>query len=241
MKENIKQAASLFLRLIIVNFLCAVVVLSISGVIAPSFFGESAGYVAVGVKNDKDELLYEHYYADGEDTKKAEYEKKGYEVIEKNMPKELSKKGNVITYIVTQFLCLMLLCSFVYPRLWDLGVMDSNLVNFNHKIENKSRGFIIGAITVIPAVLALAFMLITKNSVCKDVPLAIYKFLNSSLYGFLELASGTVSTFGKISIIRGLAMFIPQITVPLIAGISYILGCKNISIGEKLIYKKDKK
>ena len=241
MKDNFKQAVSLFIRLVVVNFLCAVVVLSISGVIAPSFFGESQGYVAVGVKDEKDELLYEHYYKDGDDKLEAEYKAKGYEIVKKDMPKELGKKGNTITYAVTQFLCLMLLCSFVYPRLWDLGVTDSNLVNFNHKAEDKLRGFKIGAFTVIPAVLLLAFMLITKNSICSTVPLAIYKFLNSSLYGFLEFASGTTATFGKVSVFRGILMFIPQILVPVIAGFSYILGFKNFSIGEKLVYKKDKK
>ena len=241
MKDNLKQSVSLFIRLVIVNFLCAVVVLSISGVIAPSFFGESAGYVAIGVKDEKDELLYEHYYADGEDKKEVEYKAKGYEIVKKDMPKELDKKGNLITYAVTQFLCLMLLCSFVYPRLWDLGVADSNMVNYNHKSEDKLRGFKIGAFTIVPAVLLLAFMLITKNNICATVPLAIYKFLNSSLYGFLEFASGTTATFAKVSVARGLLMFLPQILVPLIAGVSYILGYKNISIGEKLVYKKDKK
>lgn len=241
MKDNIKHAGSLFLRIVIVNFLCAVVVLSISGIIAPNLFGEPQGYIVVGVKDGKDEYLYEHYFADGEDTKKAEYEKQGYEIVEKNMPKELDKKGNIITYIVAQFLCLMLLGSFVYGRLWDLGSGDSNLVSFNHKTENKLRGFIIGGLTVIPAVLLLLFMLITKNSICSDVPLAIYKFLNSSIFGFLELASGTTSTFGNLPIIRGIAMFVPQITVPVLAGVSYILGYKHISIGELLVYKKDKK
>lgn len=241
MKEVLKTAVSIFLKLIIVNFMCGIIVISIT-LIAGGLFSKSVGYTAFGTKegSEKSETLYSYYYADGEDALRSEYEAKGYTITESPI-RELSSTRNTVTMLVAQFFCLMLLCSFVYPKLWHLGTSDSNLVHFKHKKEDKLKGLKVGVVTVIPAVLLLLILFIFKNGFSAEFPIAIYKLLNSSLYGFVELASGSAVTFGKLSVLNFVLMLSSQLVIPIITYISYILGYKNISVGEKIIYKKDNK
>ena len=72
MKENFKTGAKLFLKLIVVNIMCFFVVMSFS-VLSTAAFTKNVGYKAYGTSSDSSEPqeLYTHYYADGEDTKKA--------------------------------------------------------------------------------------------------------------------------------------------------------------------------
>lgn len=241
MKEVLKTAISIFLKLIIVNFMCGVIVVSLT-LIASGFFSETVGYNAFGTKegSDKTDSLYSYYYADGEDALRSEYEAQGYTITESPI-RELSSKGNTVAMLVAQFLCLMMLCSFVYPKLWQLGASDSNLVHFKHKKEDKLKGLKIGGITIIPAVVLLIVLFTMKNGILSEFPVAIYKLLNSSLYGFVEFAAGNAKTFSELSVLNFVLMLASQLVIPIITYISYILGYKNISVGEKIIYKKDNK
>ena len=78
MKENFKTGAKLFLKLIVVNIMCFFVVMSFS-VLSTAAFTKNVGYKAYGTSSDSSEPqeLYTYYYAEGEDTKKAEYEGQG--------------------------------------------------------------------------------------------------------------------------------------------------------------------
>ncbi len=239
MKEVIKTAASLFLKLIIVNFMCAIVVLSIT-ILANGFFAKQIGYTALGTKDgaEKSEALYTYRYSDGEDTQRAKYEADGYEITEYPL-KELSDSGSNTTTAVAQVMCLMLLASFVYPVIWQIGIKDGNLVKFKHKSEDKLKGLKIGLITIIPA-LALLIFLFAAGDLVSKLPLAIYKLINSSLYGFIDLADGNAIVFGDLNIFNYLFIAATQLVIPVISYFSYILGIKNISISEKIIYKKNK-
>ena len=109
MKEVIKTALSLFVKLIVVNFMCLMVVLSIN-VLVSGFFSEDIGYIATGVKEgeEKAETLYTYYYADGEDTKLAKFEAEGYKIT-KTSVKELSDSYNTAGIWFSQFLCFYFL------------------------------------------------------------------------------------------------------------------------------------
>lgn len=241
MKEVIKTAVSLFLKLILVNFMCAIVVLSVS-ILANGLFAEEVGYTALGVKEgeEQSETLYTYRYDEGEDTKRADYEAQGYEIVEYSL-KELSRKGNIISTAVAQFLTFCLLCSFVYPINWELGTKDSNLVKFKHKEADTLKGLKIGLFAIIPAVLLLVFLFATKNNLTAGVSTAIYKLMNSSLYGFIDIADGHAVAFGELSAWNFLALAAVQLVIPIVSFISYFLGFKNISIGEKFVYRKEKK
>ena len=79
MQDNLKAGLKLFVRIIIANILSAIVVLSVIA-ISVSAFADEIGYDVYGVKGEsgETELLYRHYYADGDDTKLEDFETDGY-------------------------------------------------------------------------------------------------------------------------------------------------------------------
>ena len=117
------------------------------------------------------------------------------------------------------------------------GTNDSNLVRFKHKNEDKFKGLKIGAVAAVPNYLLLIFLVIAKLGAFPNFPMALYKFLNSSVYSFIEIILGRAITVSELAVWRLALLFILPLLIPVIAGISYILGYKNISVGEKLIYK----
>ena len=107
MKENFKTGAKLFLKLIVVNIMCFFVVMSFS-VLATAAFTKNVGYKAYGTSSDSSEPqeLYTHYYADGDDTKKAEYEGRGFTVSESKIRSEMTRGGTAAFLAVSQIFCI---------------------------------------------------------------------------------------------------------------------------------------
>ncbi len=242
MNEIFKNGLSLFLRLIIINVMCFFLAISFN-VLASAAFTENIGYTAYGTSSENTEQveLYTHYNSDGEDLKLKEYEEQGYTITKSNIRSTISGKGNTVFLVVTQLFCTILIASFIYPNFWSMGTKDSNLVHFKHKKEDKLKGLKCGLIAVAPALLFIIFILITKNTICAKLPVVLYKFLNSSYYSVIEVVVGKSATFGELSVLRMIPLFLIQLFVPLVSLTAYLLGYKNISIGEKFIYKKSKK
>ena len=241
MKEIFKSGVGLFGKLIIVNIMCFFIVISIS-VLCSAAFTENVGYIAYGVKEGSEESveLYTYNYADGEDTKREEFEAQGYTITESSVRSPLSKTGNTVFLTVTQLFCLSLLIAFIYPNFWSMGTKDSNLVHFKHKKEDKFKGLKAGSIAVVPSVLLLLFLCITKSGISATFPVVLYKFLNSSVYAFIQLGSGNATTFSDLSIGSIIIFFLLIAIIPITSYVAYLLGYKNISLGEKFIYKKNK-
>lgn len=212
-------------------------VISLS-VLATAAFSENIGYIAYGVSSESEESeeLYRHYYKDGEDTKKAQYEDNGYTVTESKIRSEISKTGNAVFLTVSAIFCLVLTVSFVYPKLWQMGTKDSNLVQFKHKKEDKLKGLKCGIIAIIPSVI----LLIVFAFIIPETQTTLYKFLNCSSYTFIDWIVGSAKTFKELSIIKILGLLILNAVIPLSAFSGYLLGYKNISLSEKFIYKKNK-
>lgn len=241
MKEILKCAVSLFGKLIMVNIMCFFLVISLS-VLSTAVFTQNIGYTAYGTLEGSDESvkLYEHYTADGEDTLRADYEAKGYTITESKLRSEISGVGNAVFLTVSQLCCFMLLASFIYPKLWEMGTKDSNLVHFKHKNEDVFKGLKAGLAAVVPSVAVLLFLAVTSGGISSKFPIVIYKFANSSFYTFIHLIVGKATVFGELSFVSFILLFIISAIVPLISFIAYYLGYKNISVGEKFIYKKNK-
>ncbi|MBR7133335.1 MAG: hypothetical protein IKD04_07355 [Clostridia bacterium] len=240
MKEYFKIGLKDFGRSIIVNFMCLIIVISMS-VLASAAFSEDIGYIAYGTKEDSEqsEQLYTYYYEDGEDTKLSEYEAQGYTVTKSDLS-EITKTGDTVFLVTVQIFTLLLLVSFLYPEFWNYGTKDNNLVNFKHKEADLYKGLKCGAVSIIPYALLLLFFLFTKNTVCASFPTALLKFINPSVYTFTQLIVGTPTVLSKLAVWRILLLFALLLVTPIAAQIGYTLGYKNISISEKLIYKKKK-
>lgn len=242
MKEILKNSASLYLKIVVVSFMCSIVVLSIN-ILANGFFSKEVGYKAFGtIENEegKEESkeLYLYYYEDGEDTERAKYEAEGYEISEYKL-KELSANALNTATVVSQIFCFFLLATFVYPTVWDIGFKDGNKVKFKRIEPDKFKGLKIGLLAQVPGVVFLIF-LFAAQGITKNIPIDLYKLVTAPLYGFIELVKGDASTFGNLKVLNFIFILLLHLIVPVIAHISYILGLKNYSIGEKLIFKKNK-
>lgn len=239
MNEILKGGGKLFLRTVVVNLMCFFIVISFS-VLTTAVFTKNIGYKAYGTTSDSSDSteLYIYYFEDGDDTKKSAYEEEGYTVSTVTIRSEISKSGKTCFLIVSQVFCFLLLCGFIYPEIWHNGTTNSNLVRFKHKKEDKFKGFKIGALAAIPNYLVLIFLVTAKLGALPNFPMALYKFLNSSVYSFIELILGGAVTVSELSVLRFMLLFLLPLIIPVIAGVSYILGYNNISVGEKLVYKK---
>ena len=235
MKEILKNSLSLFGRIIVVDLMCFFLVISLS-VLATAAFSENIGYIAYGTtsESEKSTELYRHYYADGDDTKREAYEEDGYTITESKIRSKVSRTGNAVFLTVSAIFSLVLTVSFIYPKFWAMGTKDSNLVHFKHKKEDKLKGLKCGLIATIPGVIVLLLFFF----VLRDVPVAIYRFLNCNVYTFVDLIVGKASTFKDVSFIQFIGLFLLKAVIPLSAYAGYMLGYKNISISEKFIYKK---
>ncbi len=244
MKEIVKNGALLWLRTIVVTFMCLIICVSMSVLISAGF-SENLGYYAYGQKEDskEPELLYEYNIADGEDTKKAEFEEKGYTVTTQKKTR-ITDTGNVVFLIVSQIFCTLLTIAFIYPNLWQLGAKDSNLVKFKHKESDPLKGLKIGLVGTIPSFLVFVGFVVCRFVYAK-LPVAIYRFLNCTNYSFVYLIGGEGSnpqvTVGEVAIWRFVLLFLLLLIIPAIAFAAYLLGFKDISLGERFIYKNAKR
>lgn len=242
MKEIFKMGLSLFGKIIIINFMCFFLVISLS-VLSNAVFTEDIGYNAFGTKEGSEESvqLYSYYYKDGEDTQKQKYEDEGYTVTTSTIRSTISKTGNTVFLTVTQLFNIILLAGMIYPALWQRGTKDSNLVHFKHQPEDKLKGLKCGIIAAIPSVLLLLVLTAVKSSAAVSAfPAALLNMLLASTYSVNTLISGSAATLGELSILKMLLYLLLQLLVPAIAYVSYLLGYKNISLGEKFVYKKNK-
>ena len=152
---------------------------------------------------------------------------------------KLSNSGKTCFLIVSQAVAFCFTSGFIYPELWNRGTKDSNLVKFKHKNEDKLKGFKIGAVAAVPNYLFLVFLVIARLGLFLSFPMALYKLLNSSVYSFIDVIVGSAVAVSDMSVLRLALLFLLPLIIPAVSGISYILGYKNISVGEKFIYKKN--
>jgi hypothetical protein len=238
MKEVFKSGSMLFFRTIIINIMCFFVVFSITA-FALAAFAQEKGYVAYGTASGSgvSKKLYTHYNSDGEDTKLAEYEAKGYTVTKRGI-RELSTGANVAVLLIGQAFSLGILISFVYPSLWKQGASDHNLANFQHEKADPLKGLKIGLTANAPYVLYFLFLVVTMNGISKTTTVALYKLVNTSFFPIIELIAGNTANFSDLSAIKIILLAFLHTVIPFIAFLGYYLGFKDYAISERLIYQK---
>lgn len=239
MESNGKYAVSCGIRYYISAIIAFFVYLSLV-VVMTGAFTKVVGYTAYSADNN--EVLYHYYYEDGEDTQKDEYAKQGIEVSTVALRSTLSGKPKFFAVAIAQCVAAAITLAFIHNSMWKLGNTDANLVNFSHISEDRLRGVKIGAMASLPGVIAYLLAVLAKFKVIPYSFIAVYRFLNYQFFALGNVFFGSSLTdysnigWGKLA---GSACML--LILPLCAGIFYILGYKNISISENLIYKKDLK
>ena len=239
MKEIIGLGIKTFFKLVLVNVLCAVIVLSIS-IITSNAFSEDVGYMVYGMPKGEEEpkYLYSYYFENGEDTEKAKFEAEGYTELSQHPITASTKTGDIIFLTVSGILCFAALAAILYPAVWKEGSKDRNLVHFGHIAEDKLKGLKLGIVAIIPALLLFVFFIVTKGNITADFPAVWLKFLNANAYTFIDLLQNGALHLKEVPVLNLALMALTQVTVPIICFGAYILGYKEISLLDKLMYKK---
>ncbi len=127
---------------------------------------------------------------------------------------------------------------------WDLGNRDRNRVKFGHRTEFLGRGFVMGFVVSIPLILFGIALLLAKAELLPNF-YVIYKLVNAHVLPFINLIDGT--SFGvqaayltEVSWGSMIGVFLLNFIIPIITGVQYILGYRDLQLMNRLIYKKDK-
>lgn len=240
MKEYFKMALPIFGKMVVINILCLFLVISMT-VLTDALFTHTIGYTVFVTDKETHELVetYDFYYEDDlEDEKAATYDTEKYDLTKSIIRSKLSKTADIAFYTVTQLICLTMVLMFIYPKLWERGAKDRNLVSFGHIKEDKFKGFYAGLISIIPSALFTVVLMVLKPFMLKTFPVAIIKFVYCWSYSFNVLICGKVTALGDLSYASLVGLLLINLAFVAIPGVSYLLGYKNIAITEKLVYEK---
>ena len=242
MKNITLSGLKIFGKIILANILSIITIISISFIINAAFT-EDIGYYGVGTPKDsgsKQEVLYTHYYKDGDDTKLAEFEEKGYVVEQRTIRSDVSAAGEAAFLIIGAVFTLSMLATILYSYMWKEGNKDLNLIRFGRATLDKYKGVKIGIVAIIPYLLALIALLIGKFSFAKSFPVILYKYINCSFFSLINVICGNTVYIGDLAIWKFILLFVLLLLIPLYLGVAYYIGYKDILITDKLIYKKQK-
>ena len=233
----IKQNLSILGRYAVCQVFCFFIVFSF--VATCTMIGvQMVGYNAYVI--DENEVVdeYVHYYSDGEDTKKAEFEANGYTVKTQEVPGKLEGAPLVVSVVLSQISCLVFFFIFVPYRVYKLGNEDAILIEREVICEDRLYG-LKSTIMLSVVILVSYVILVLEKFGILDFGISVYKALNYYLYGYIELIFPDASSAMQIATTGIILAFLAVIIVPVSCGVAYKIGLKNVNLYEKIVLKKD--
>lgn len=243
----LKNGARLSVNVIVAAFVSFFLCISIN-VIFTGLFTDYIGYNAYVYTEDSDDPVAEYQYLyndtdgdgvdDGTDLKKAEYEEQGYTVSIYKVRSQLDGSAETGCRIITQILSFIMLLSFTSNSLYKRGFKDANLYRTGNLKEDYLKGFKTGLVANMPFFALFVLTVVLALGTAPQFRTVWYALLNSHFYSAVLWIAGSADTISKLGIMQFVLLFALQLVVPLISGMSYILGFKEISFTDKLVYKK---
>ncbi|MBR5473528.1 MAG: hypothetical protein IKU82_06035 [Clostridia bacterium] len=244
LKHSFKVASSMIVAAVVGFFLC----LSINTICLP-LFTEVTGYDAFvytdsTCEKEVTKYVYEYVDDDGDgkpddkDTKKEEYEDKGYYVVTQKNRSQLKGVGKAVFLISTQVVNAIMVIAFASGSVYKQGFKDKNLVKINHIKYDALKGFKIGLIGNAPFILLFIAACVMALGVLPQFPTGWYIALNSHYYSIVLLITNGATTLSELSVWQFVLLGLLQLIVPVISGIGYIMGFKDINLEEKIVYEK---
>lgn len=242
MKDILSKSLKVYGHLIVVAILCFFLVVSFN-TLKVGLFTKDIGYdMYIRTAEDAEpEFLYTYYYEDGDDLKLKEYEDKKDNLVKYSIRSDIEKAPNVALSVLSQIFCIVMLVSFVYSDLWKAGNKDFEAMRIHGKRGSKLKGFYIGLIASIPSFIFLTFALVTKNSIMASAPIALFTYSNSYAFEIIFAATNGAMHWAEVSLWQAVVYYAVLSITPIVCAVSYIIGFKDISLSERLIYKKNKK
>ncbi|MBO5358371.1 MAG: hypothetical protein J6A78_03525 [Clostridia bacterium] len=242
MKDILLKSLKVFGHLIIVGIACFFIVVSFNA-LKIGLFSKNIGYDTYGSLSEEaqPEFLYTYHYDDGEDEKAKEFEDKGYKLIKYSIRSDVEKGPEIALSVLSQIFCLAILMSFIYNDVWRAGNKDFEATRIHGKKFSMLKGLYIGLIANIPSFVLLTLMYILRNGATAKLPVALYTYLNSYAFEIIFRTTNGIMYWADVQWWQALVYYAVLIIVPIICLVSYIIGFKDISIAEKLVYKNSKK
>lgn len=246
-KHGMKMTGSMIMAAVISFFLCISM-----NIICSAVFTHEIGYTAhvYETKESTEPIAeYEYFYTDndgdgnddGADVQKKEYEDMGYVVSTTKQRSSLSGGGKAVFYITTQLLSFMMVIAFASSSVYKQGFKDSNLVRIGHVKKDMLKGFKIGIIGNIPFFALFIVAVVVALGAAPKFPTVWYAFLNSHFYAAIMSVAGGKAVLSQLNVLHFVVFALLQFIVPVISGIAYVLGIKEINLVEKIMYKKEVK
>lgn len=139
--------------------------------------------------------------------------------------------NNKSLLVIVLIINVLVLCVLLYSKSYEEGFKDPNRVKYGRMDYFIYKGFVSGLLADIPFILIYLVLIICWFFKLKffDVMWIIMNIFN-------------LQYFPSVSILKQfpIALVVTLLPIPLVSGISYILGYKQITITRKFIYKKDK-
>ena len=168
--------------------------------------------------------VYTHYFADGEDTEKAQYESQGLTVHTTELRSQLTGFGSVIVFGAAQLLSIALFIALVPSRLYRLGAKDAE----SQKEPSTWRWL---APTLFPTTISLAgYILLVLNKLqwIGNRGLTLYRYANYHLFGMQRLLLGAGNDCAQISWAAVILAILPTALTVLVCGLLYRFGFRDI-------------
>lgn len=234
----VKVSAKCFIKYAIGVFMSFFVVLSCVFIMT-SVSGQTTGYDVyyINPETNKNEFLYHYDISSGEDTKYAEYENSGYELI-KSKNVALSKSRRNLAYAIAIILSLSIVTVILYGSIWDFANKESSVVHKSIEYSNKFRGLKIGLIANIPVFVLYIVLLFCAMGIVSPNYTSVYAFLNSHLFGYLFWIFGDTVTNVSLNAVRLILAALPLVYLPLVCTVSYMLGHNDTRLFYRMMYKK---
>ncbi len=242
-KSGAKLSVNIVVAAIVSFFLC----ISID-VIFTGLFTDYIGYNAYVYTEDGDTPIAEYQYLyddtdgdgvdNGTDLKKQEYEQQGYVVSVYKVRSTLDGAAKTAYLTVSQVISFIMLLSFASSGLYKRGFKDANLCRTGNLKADYLKGFKTGLIANIPFFALFVLIVVFAFGILPDFKTAWYALLNGHFYSLVLWIADSTDTVSKLNVLQFVLLLALQFTVPIISGVAYILGFKEISFADKLLYKK---
>ena len=246
-KRGLKLCVNMIIAAIISFFLC----FSMLNIFQALFTVET-GYTAYVYETSSstepcDTYNYQYVDKDGDgkydgiDEKEIEYREKGFIVEKIKERTHLTGLGKVIFRISTQILSFIMVISFAASDTYKQGLKESNLIRLGKKKYDVTKGFKIGLIGNVPFFLIFIVAIVMTLGIAPKVTTLLYATVNSHYYSTILWITGSKVLLSEVSIWRWILLLLLQFIAPVISGIAYILGVKEINLMDKIMYKKEVK
>ncbi len=233
----LQTAVKVWLRLLLASIMCFVVWVSVDAV-SLTAFGQVTGYQVYQYDENgaNPELINEHIFTAGEDRSAEIKVEENQQVI---YTREIPRGADAVMGVVTSVCTWLIFALFPYNTLWGIGSHDDNYVQLGRMQEDKLFGLKVGVVASIPSAILYLLLVLGKFGVFPNVIIRWHRLLNPAFIPYIDAIEQGASAATELSVGALLAVGVIWLFVPFVCWLAYYLGYRQISIREKLVYKKN--